>query len=52
MKCIACGREMLSEGAYFVCSNLLCDYAEEIAYRDVRESGHYSLAYVQQLYGL
>lgn len=30
MKCIACGREMVNKGLAFVCTNLLCDYEEEI----------------------
>ncbi|MGD0282006.1 MAG: hypothetical protein ABSB95_06555 [Dissulfurispiraceae bacterium] len=30
MKCRACGREMLNRGAYFECSNLFCDYEEDI----------------------
>ncbi len=30
MKCIACGREMLDKGTHFECSNILCDYEEEI----------------------
>jgi hypothetical protein len=30
MKCRVCGREMLNRGAYFECSNILCDYEEDI----------------------
>ncbi len=30
MKCIACGREMLDMKTYYHCSNILCDYEEEI----------------------
>jgi hypothetical protein len=30
MKCRACGREMFNRGAYFECSNLFCDYEEDI----------------------
>ncbi len=30
MKCPACGRRMLNKGTYFDCSNILCDYEEEI----------------------
>jgi hypothetical protein len=30
MKCRACGREMLNRGTYFECSNLFCDYEEDI----------------------
>lgn len=30
MKCRACGREMVNRGAYFECSNLFCDYEEDI----------------------
>jgi len=30
MKCIACGREMLDRGTRYECSNILCDYEEEI----------------------
>ena len=35
MKCIACGREMLDMRTYYQCSNVLCDYEEEIEDRDV-----------------
>jgi hypothetical protein len=30
MKCIACGREMSDRGTYYECTNVLCDYEEEI----------------------
>lgn len=30
MKCIACGREMLDRGTHYECSNILCDYEEDI----------------------
>ena len=30
MKCIACGREMIDMKTYYQCSNVLCDYEEEI----------------------
>ncbi len=30
MKCRVCGREMLNSGASFECSNLFCDYEEDI----------------------
>jgi hypothetical protein len=30
MKCIACGREMLDRETHYECSNILCDYEEEI----------------------
>jgi len=30
MKCIACGREMLDKETHYECSNVLCDYEEEI----------------------
>ncbi len=30
MKCIACGREMLDRGTHYECSNILCDFVEEI----------------------
>lgn len=30
MKCRVCGREMLDRGAYYECSNILCDYEEDI----------------------
>ncbi len=30
MKCRVCGREMLNRGSYFECSNLFCDYEEDI----------------------
>jgi len=30
MKCRVCGREMLNRGVYFECSNILCDYEEDI----------------------
>ncbi len=35
MKCIACGREMSDMSTYYQCSNVLCDYEEEIEDRDV-----------------
>ena len=35
MKCIACGREMLDRGTHYECSNILCDYEEEIDDREV-----------------
>ena len=35
MKCIACGREMLDMKTYYHCSNILCDYEEEIEDRYV-----------------
>ena len=35
MKCIACGREMLDMKTYYKCSNVLCDYEEEIEDRGV-----------------
>jgi hypothetical protein len=34
MKCIACGREMLDRGTHYECSNILCDYEEEIENRE------------------
>jgi len=30
MKCIACGREMKNRGTHYECSNILCDYVEDI----------------------
>ena len=30
MKCRVCGREMLNRGSYFECSNLFCDYEEDV----------------------
>jgi hypothetical protein len=30
MKCIACGREMVERETHYECSNILCDYEEEI----------------------
>lgn len=30
MKCRVCGREMLDRGAYYECSNILCDYEEDV----------------------
>ncbi len=30
MKCPACGRGMLKRETYFECSNILCDYEEDI----------------------
>ena len=36
MKCIACGREMVERGTHYECSNILCDYEEEIGNREVR----------------
>ena len=35
MKCIACGREMLDRGTHYECSNILCDYEEEIESEEV-----------------
>ena len=35
MKCIACGREMLDMKTYYQCSNVLCDFEEEIEDRDI-----------------
>ena len=35
MKCIACGREMLERGTHYECSNVLCDYEEEIENKEV-----------------
>ena len=35
MKCIACGREMLDRGTHYECSNILCDYEEDIEHKDV-----------------
>ena len=35
MKCLVCGREMLDRGTHFECPNILCDYEEEIATREV-----------------
>jgi len=35
MKCIACGREMLDRGTHYECSNILCDYEEDIENREV-----------------
>ena len=35
MKCIACGREMRDMKTYYQCSNVLCDYEEEIEDRDI-----------------
>ena len=35
MKCIACGREMLDRGTHYECSNILCDYEEDIESKDV-----------------
>jgi hypothetical protein len=35
MKCIACGREMLDRGTHYECSNILCDYEEEIKNKEV-----------------
>lgn len=36
MKCIACGREMLNKGTHLECPNILCDYEEEIAIKEVK----------------
>ena len=36
MKCIACGREMLNRGTHLECSNILCDYEEEIENKEGR----------------
>jgi len=37
MKCLACGREMVNRETHLVCSNLLCDYAEELENREAGE---------------
>jgi hypothetical protein len=34
MKCIACGRDMVDRETYYECSNVLCDYEEEIETRE------------------
>jgi hypothetical protein len=36
MKCLACGREMLSKGMAFFCPNILCDYEEEIENNELK----------------
>ncbi len=41
MKCLACGRELVSEGTYFVCPNFLCDYSEEIENEEVMAPARY-----------
>lgn len=35
MKCIACGREMLDRKTYYQCSNILCDWIEEIENKNI-----------------
>ncbi len=35
MKCLACGREMLDRETHYECSNILCDYEEQIEDREV-----------------
>jgi len=35
MKCPACGRRMLRKGTYFECSNILCDYEEDVDNQEV-----------------
>lgn len=35
MKCIACGREMSDRGTHYECSNILCDYEEDIESMEV-----------------
>jgi hypothetical protein len=35
MRCIACGGEMLDRGTHYECSNILCDYEEDIESREV-----------------
>ncbi len=35
MKCIACGRGILDKGTHYECSNILCDYEEDIEHMDV-----------------
>jgi hypothetical protein len=39
MKCIACGREMIDRGKQWECSNVLCDYEEEIDTPEVFRRG-------------
>ncbi|MEW6107785.1 MAG: hypothetical protein AB1632_01250 [Nitrospirota bacterium] len=40
MKCLACGREMVNKGTHFDCSNILCDYEEEIENDGLRVPVH------------
>ena len=40
MKCPACGRGMLNKGTHFDCSNILCDYEEEIENDGLRAPVH------------
>ena len=35
MKCIACGREMIDMETHYECSNVLCDYEEDIENKPV-----------------
>jgi hypothetical protein len=35
MKCLACGRGMVDRGTHFECSNVLCDYVEEICHMEI-----------------
>lgn len=35
MNCPACGRKMLVIGSFAECTNMLCDYEEEIEHREV-----------------
>lgn len=35
MKCPACGRGMIKKGTYFECSNILCDYEEDVENQEV-----------------
>ena len=35
MTCIVCGREMLDRETHYECSNILCDYEEEICGKEL-----------------
>ena len=35
MKCPACGRRMIKKETYFECSNILCDYEEDVENQEV-----------------
>jgi hypothetical protein len=37
MRCPACGREMVDECTHFSCPNILCDYEEEMEYRETKK---------------
>lgn len=43
MRCIACGRVMLDRGTHYECSNIFCDYEEEIEDKKPGDRKDYAL---------